>query len=395
MRIAYVCADRGVPVFGVKGASVHVQEVLRGFLDRGAEVELFACRPGGEPPPDLARVALHRLPAPAGESQEEKERMSLAANGALRALLRRAGRFDLVYERHALWSHAAMEHAREEGVPGLLEVNAPLLEEQRTWRELVLESEAQRSLDRAFAAATALLAVSEEVAAHLSGHDAARGRVHVVPNGVDPRRFAPPRENEPRTQRPFTAGYVGTLRPWHGVEDLVAAFAALRRSIPGAGARLVIVGDGPLRPAVEAAVKEHSLRGCVEMCGAVAPAQVPGLLEAMDVAVAPYPPVEPFYFCPLKIFEYMAAGKAIIAADIGGLGRLVVHGTTGLLYPPGDRAALARAMARCAGDPPLRARLGEAARRVAIRDHTWHSVIGRILSLADAHRAVAPAGGAA
>jgi hypothetical protein len=67
MRIAYVCADRGVPVFGVKGASVHVQEVLRGFLERGAEVELFACRTGGDPPVDLARVALHRLPvAPAG-----------------------------------------------------------------------------------------------------------------------------------------------------------------------------------------------------------------------------------------------------------------------------------------------------------------------------------------
>jgi glycosyltransferase involved in cell wall biosynthesis len=392
MRIAYVCADRGVPVFGGKGASVHVQEVVRGFLERGADVELFASRAGGEPPAGLERATLHRIPSPGAEGEEEKERLALAANGPLRALLRRAGRFDLIYERHALWSHAAMEHAREEGVPGLLEVNAPLLEEQRTWRALALEAETRQSAERAFSAAAALLAVSEEVAAHLEGLAAARGRVHVVHNGVDPERFAPP-GGGPRPARPFTAGYVGTLRPWHAVDDLVVAFAALRRREPEP--RLVIVGDGPLRPAVEAAIEAHAIREAVELCGAVPPARVPALLETMDVAVAPYPPVESFYFCPLKIFEYMAAGKAIIAADIGGIRRLVVHGRTGLLYPPGDRGALARAIERCAADPVLRRRLGESARRVAVRDHTWHSVIGRILALAGSQRAAVPAGGRA
>ncbi len=63
MRVAYVCADPGVPVFGKKGCSVHAQEVIRSLRGRGASVELFARRLGGDPPPGLQAVPVHRLPA--------------------------------------------------------------------------------------------------------------------------------------------------------------------------------------------------------------------------------------------------------------------------------------------------------------------------------------------
>src|SRR5438552_14024176 len=127
MRIAYVCADPGVPVFGKKGSSVHVQEVVRGLLVQGAQVELFATRFDGEPPAGLEGVRVHALPPlPRGEPCE-RERAALAANGGLSAALARQGPFDLIYERYSLWSFAGMDYALAHAIPGLLEVNAPLI----------------------------------------------------------------------------------------------------------------------------------------------------------------------------------------------------------------------------------------------------------------------------
>ncbi len=87
MRVAYVCADRGVPVFGVKGSSNHVQEVVRGLAAQGAEVEIFAARIGGSPPPGLDGVTVHRLPRGPHASGEQKERWGLESNVHLRNAL--------------------------------------------------------------------------------------------------------------------------------------------------------------------------------------------------------------------------------------------------------------------------------------------------------------------
>src|SRR5262245_57107428 len=115
MRIAYITADPGVPVFGRKGCSIHVQEVLRAMAGRGAEVDLFATSCAGTPSDGLANVRLHPLtPAPKGELAA-REQACLGANEALRTALEQAGRFDLVYERYSLWSFAGMEYARDAG----------------------------------------------------------------------------------------------------------------------------------------------------------------------------------------------------------------------------------------------------------------------------------------
>ena len=384
MRIAYVCADRGVPVFGTKGSSNHVQEVVRSLVAQGSHVEIFAARKGGPAPPGLDGVAVHRLPKGPRDTPEQKERSALDANDHLRDALDSYGPFDLVYERHSLWSYAGMEHAREHSVPGLLEVNAPLIEEQRRYRQLVLPDEANQAVARAFAAASALLGVSEGVAGYLRGHSAVSSPVHVVPNGVDPQRFMPPsRDRTSRNGQPVRIGFVGTLKPWHAVEDLIEAFALLHGR--DADTQLLIVGDGPQRHILEMKVSACGAHDAVEFYGAVAPADVPPLLASMDVAVVPYSPTERFYFSPLKLFEYMAAGRAIVAARIGQMESFVTDGVTGLLYPPGDVEALAAALARLAADEPLRRRLGAAARQVAVRDHTWHAVIGRIFELTRAH----------
>jgi glycosyltransferase involved in cell wall biosynthesis len=381
MRVAYVSLDAGVPIFGRKGCSIHVQEVMRALVERGAQVHLFSARCEGQPSPGLEAVRIHELPRPGKGDLATRERHYLAQNGDLQSALERQGPFELVYERYSLWSFAGMEYARQMGVPALLEVNAPLVEEEAQHRDLVDRAGAERVAGRVFGAATALLAVSEEVATYLHRFPGAHGKVHVVPNGVNPARFpGPTKPARARTPDTFTVGFVGTLKPWHGLLILVEAFAQLHQRQPNA--RLLIVGDGPERESIEAAVSARGLQEAVHYAGAVAPGEVAGWLASMDVGVAPYPRLEQFYFSPLKVYEYMAAGLPVVASRLGQLEQLIRHGLTGWLTTAGDAAELAQALEHLARSPELRQRLGQAARADVLQEHTWAAVAERILRLA-------------
>ena len=386
MRIAFVCMDPGVPIFGTKGCSVHVQEVVREFARRDAAVTVFATRSGGNRSA-LPRNCDVRLLAPmAASDPAERERHLLELNEPLCKLLPKTGPFDFVYERYSLWSFAAMEYARAVGIPALLEVNAPLIEEQTAVRRLIDLDHAREAAERSFHAADALIAVSSQVADYLEEWPAAHGRVHVVMNGVDVNRVRPGGSAvRRRANDRFRIGFVGTLKPWHGLDVLVDAFARIHRSSPQS--QLLVVGTGPEGPALVTDLLQRGLLGATELTGAVARDLVPALLASMDVAVAPARSGEHYYFSPLKIFEYMAAGLPIVAARIGQIAEIIEHEVNGLLCEPGDGMDMALAIDRLRRDPALGARLGAAARETVVKSHTWAHTVDRILDLVRASQA--------
>ncbi len=385
MKIAYINTDRDAPVFGRRGCSVHMQEILLAMLKLGAEVHLFATRLGEEVIHDFAALAVHPLPRLVNKQGQSP----LAVNPTLCAALEREsedGAFDLIIERFSLYSHAAMEFAQEHHVPAVLEVNAPLLEEQGSRGAITDCAGAEDAAMRAFRAATVITVISRQLGHIIEQHPSARGKVRVTPNAVNPERFLNVSPALPKDG--FVIGFVGALRTTGGFNTLIESFASVSHQIPTA--RLLIIGDGPAREHLNRELGARNLTDRVHFTGEITPDAIPGLLASIDVAVAPYPPIGTFYSSPLKIYEYMAAGLPIVASKIGQVEEIIEHEQTGILFPPGDAAALTRALRELHSDPEKRRRLGDHA-RAAIQQHTWDHQVVALLSLAGIRSAlVAP-----
>ena len=381
MRIAYICCDPGIPVFGTKGASVHIQEVVRELRAAGHEVVLYALRSGEHVPTDLANLELH-LEAVADVNPAEREQAQ--AHAAERIVSRViADGADLIYERYSLFSTALADITAATGVPGILEVNAPLIDEQRRHRSLVDASGAAQVLHRQVAAARATVCVSDPVAdwvrrrtADLPDANDVVGRIHTVPNGVSVRRIQPQPEDPDRV----VVTFVGTLKPWHGVADLITAAALARQSWS-----LRIIGDGPEMDSLRAQAGRLGVE--VDFRGAVAPQDIPAHVAGSAIGVAPYPDLgggEQQYFSPMKVLEYLAAGLAVVASDVGQVPQLLEDGSGrhGVLVAPSDPTALAAALDDLAVCPDRRARMGRSGRLLAEQRRSWRRTVARILELA-------------
>ncbi|NDR54008.1 glycosyltransferase family 4 protein [Actinomyces sp. 565] len=373
MRIAYICADPGVPVFGSKGASVHIQEVVRALRRAGHVVTVYAVRRGNLVPADLTDLPVHITRVNADDAAAREDAQAEASRLLAQQAL--ADGADLVYERYSLFSGALAQLA-EAGIPGVLEVNSPLIDEQRQHRELVNEEGAVAALRAQVRAARTTVCVSEPVRRWVHGHVDAP-RAVTIPNGVNPDRIRP----FPEDPDGVVVAFVGTLKPWHGVADLLRAASLAKESWT-----LRIIGDGPERDALHAQAEELGLD--VDFRGALAPQEIPAALAGSAVGVAPYPDLggeDEQYFSPLKVLEYLAAGLPVVASAVGQLPRLLDG--IGMLVPPSNPAALAAALDALAVAPQLRARRGELGRRRAEKHHSWDAVVAQILTLTEAQHA--------
>ena len=381
MRIAYICCDPGIPVFGTKGASVHIQEVVRELRSIGHEVALYAVRSGKHVPDDLTDLELHLEAVADVEPAEREQAQAHAAERIVSRVI--ADGADLVYERYSLFSTALADITAATGVPGILEVNAPLINEQRRHRSLVDASGAAQVLHRQVAAARATVCVSDPVAdwvrrrtADLPDANDVVDRIHTVPNGVSVRRIQPQPEDPDRV----VVTFVGTLKPWHGVADLITAAALARQSWS-----LRIIGDGPEMDSLRAQAERLGVE--VDFRGAVAPQDIPTHVAGSAIGVAPYPDLgggEQQYFSPMKVLEYLAAGLAVVASDVGQVPQLLEDGSGrhGVLVAPSDPTALAAALDDLAVCPDRRARMGRSGRLLAEQRHSWRQAVARILELA-------------
>ncbi len=213
-----------------------------------------------------------------------------------------------------------------------------------------------------------VVAVSPPLAGMLAAEGVPRQKIVCVPNGIDVDAFtrAVVRQGAEQAHPDrCVVAFVGSFQPWHRVDLLIEAVAALRDVC---AIHVLLVGDGPgLKPALEAAAL-YQLQERVMTTGAVAPGAMPALLSACDVGVLPHS--NP-YGDPMKLRDYAAAGLPAVAPDLEPVRQVIEHEVTGLLFSPGNAAALASALARLAADVAERRRLGERARQRVFATGLW------------------------
>lgn len=220
-------------------------------------------------------------------------------------------------------------------------------------------------------------------------HPEAAGRIEMVHVGVEPERY------DAGSEAPTPGGgehlrllTVAALEPYKGVDRLVEAAALLRdRLAASGGPRLAweVVGEGRLRPGLEAAVAGRGLGATVRLVGALPQDEVARRLAAADLFVLPsvVAPDGQMEGIPVALMEAMAAGRPVIASRLSGVPELVEDGVSGLLVPPGDVGALAAAVGRLAGDPPLAARLAREGRARVLREFRLEVTVAELRALLD------------
>lgn len=363
MRLLYLSSDQGVPLFGHKGASVHVRELATALCH--LDVEVAIASPRTEPAGDTLEAPIEVLPLPGitYETSDTELRVALEEQGAAVLEAARAFGADAIYERYSLFSDAGVKAAAALGIPHVLEVNAPLREEARRFRTLPHPDLAAEIEQVVLRGTGRILAVSGELMRWLEDEGVEPARIEVVSNAVAPDLFGP---RPARRNGDFVLGFCGSLKAWHGIEVLLEACEIALPVEPTVC--LEVVGDGPLAHLLDSAPLPA---GRLRRLGALPHAAAVARLHGWDVGVAPYLPMDGFYFSPLKVVEYMASGVCTVASDLGGLPALLGNGDRGVLVPAGDPAQLAAAFVELARDPRRAAELGRRARSYVLGRHTW------------------------
>jgi glycosyltransferase involved in cell wall biosynthesis len=271
----------------------------------------------------------------------------------------RAYRPDIVYERYNLHLYSGAWLRRFTRTPLVLEVNAPLAEERGRYGGLALPGLARRGEAYTWRSADFVLPVTHVLAGHLRRAGVEAGRIRVVPNGVG-HEFLVARDRAAAKARAGVAGatvlgFTGFIREWHRLERVIELLARH----PGENWRFLVVGDGPARAGLEALARERGVADRVIFTGLVGRERMPELVAAFDIALQP--DVVP-YASPLKLFEYLALGCAVVAPASANILEILSDGENALLFRADDDAGFANAIARLAQDRELRETLGRRGR---------------------------------
>lgn len=298
--------------------------------------------------------------------------------------------FDVLYERYWMMNYGGVFASRRLNIPLVLEVNGDLYEEYAQLGIQLSPSQwlAIGRINRfIFQNAAHVIAVSEPLRQRLMERwRIPEEKISTVDNGADLSLFVDPdipanlpaflRFLEDDPAAPIIT-FVGSFKPWHGIDLLLEAFKKTAATYPNA--RLMLIGDGPTRAEMEKAVSAMRLSNRVIFTGRIRHQDVPFLLKLSEITVlAPRPSGASVSQSPLKLFEYMAAGKAVVAPATPNVERVLTHGVNGFLTAPNDANALANAFDRLLEDTAFRQRLGAAAQQDAISKHSWETTVSKI-----------------
>lgn len=358
MKIIYHHRTRGEDAQGI-----HIQSLQDAWSELGHEVHEVS----------LGRVQSGKAHAPNGQQKHSEGRgtlgsliyegLSLGYNVyGLHNLQKAIKEYHpaLIYERYCLNLTAGVLAARKHKIPFVLEVNSPLVDEMSKESGLIGRNVAQRCERLVLTQATRVVVVTDVLRKHYEQQGFDTSKFQVIHNGIDPALFHPDVDARPTRARYHLAdrcviGFVGWARQWHRLDLLIEAYAKLPDRQRFA---VLICGDGPAIPGLREQAKMLGVADAVHFSGGLDHHEIPAHIAAMDIAVLPSIPV---YASPMKLFEYMAMGKAVLVPDQPNLHEVIVAGQNGMFIPKDDPNGFARAVTELAMNAALQQKISQGA----------------------------------
>lgn len=293
---------------------------------------------------------------------------------------------DAILERYNFLNVSLVLAARLKKIPLVLEVNSPMAYENKKFSDhavrlpffpAYLEKINLQLADKIYV-------VSSELKEYYKNRGIDSTKMQVVPNGADEKRINPDINSDGivgkfNLQDKLVIGFVGSFHYWHGMENLLKFIQTILSKHEHV--TFLLVGTGPLKENLEKALQNEVSAGRVVFPGYVEHENVPSFLAAMDIVLAPYPNLEFFYYSPLKLFEYMAAGKAVIASSVGQITEIITDSYDGFLVEPDNFEEMQNKALTLIENDGMRNRLGKNARKTIEEKYTWTKTAEKISQL--------------
>lgn len=363
-----------------EGQYIHIEEILKALRKAGHDIVMVTPRIGESSGVGKGSGFVRRLKQALPRSVYETVEFAYSLWIFLKlARTITVHRPEFIYERYNLFTPAGIWARKVFRIPLLLEINAPLFEERSKYEGVSLNRLARWTERYTWRNATMVLPVTDVLADHQRRAGVPDERICVIPNGVNLDDFPDPGNDSPGSPagpERLVLGFVGFCREWHGLHKVIDLLALAGNE----SLFFLLIGDGPAVEEILASGRRLGVEDRIRVTGHVDRQQVPGLLAEVDIALQP---AVVDYASPLKMLEYMATGKAIVAPGQPNIEELLTDGENALLFDPGSQDSFVQACKRLIDDSALRERLSRRARAdVLSRGLTWDNNAEKIVTLA-------------
>lgn len=352
------------------GQYVHVEEMINAFRNLGHVVKIVSPHVADEgsfgSEGGFVKILKQYIPKPIYELIEFCYSFYVYAK-----LYRVVKTFkpDFIYERYNLFMPAGIWIKKHFNIPLLLEVNAPLFHERSKFDGLSLKRVAEWSENYVWGNADLVFPVTKVLAKIVEESHVDSSIIHVLHNGVDLDKFS----NVPNTELAkkhlgfegkFILGFTGFVREWHGLDKVVDVISKTKNDT-----HLLIVGEGPAKASIMERANELGVTDRVTFTGIIDRGEVADYVASFDIALQP---AVVDYASPLKIFEYLALGKAIVAPDKPNVREIIQHEYNALLFSPNEVNSFAHSILRLCEEHNLRKNIGLCAKNTILTNaFTW------------------------
>lgn len=294
---------------------------------------------------------------------------------------------DLIIMRMDVYKISALLLAKIHKIPLVVELDNPVVYEFKTFQpnyktsKLILNFFEKINLKYA----DKVFTVSQEIKEYYVRKGIAASQIEVIYNGVNINQFNPAVDAAEALQKyklgnALIIGFVGTFHYWHGIESLKTLMKNVIRL--NDNVKFLMVGSGgPMVKNLQTFIDSEGLSENVIFTGLIPYQKIPQHIAVMDIVLAPYSKLDFFYYSPLKIFEYMACGKAVVTTGIGQILDLIKDGETGLLCEPDNINEMIAKINSLILDDSKRMKMGKAARQFIANNHSWDAQAQRLSSI--------------